>query len=137
MKTNELTGAALDWAVAKCEGYTDYCPDTEKLLPPRKEYGYVPLFDLNYSTDWAQGGPIIEREQIGTLFDSGSACHKPCWFATPDDQSISCSYEGEFFDPTFMVTESFGRYGPTPLIAAMRCYVASKLGDEVALPDGL
>ncbi|NBW21671.1 MAG: DUF2591 domain-containing protein, partial [Caulobacteraceae bacterium] len=22
MKTSELTGAALDWAVAKCEGYT-------------------------------------------------------------------------------------------------------------------
>ena len=24
--------------------------------------------------------------------------------------------------------------GPTPLIAAMRCYVASKLGDEVEVP---
>jgi hypothetical protein len=28
-------------------------------------------------------------------------------------------------------------YGPTPLIAAMRCYVASKLGDEVELPEEL
>lgn len=26
-------------------------------------------------------------------------------------------------------------YGPTPLIAAMRCYVASKLGEEVEIPD--
>jgi hypothetical protein len=26
---------------------------------------------------------------------------------------------------------------PTPLIAAMRCYVASKLGDEVDVPDEL
>lgn len=27
--------------------------------------------------------------------------------------------------------------GPTPLIAAMRCYVASKLGDEVDIPEEL
>ena len=27
--------------------------------------------------------------------------------------------------------------GPTPLIAAMRCYVASKLGDEVDVPEEL
>jgi hypothetical protein len=27
--------------------------------------------------------------------------------------------------------------GPTPLIAAMRCYVASKLGDEVEIPSEL
>ena len=31
-------------------------------------------------------------------------------------------------------TESFG---PTPLIAAMRCYVTSKLGDEVEIPEAL
>jgi hypothetical protein len=28
-------------------------------------------------------------------------------------------------------------YGHTPLIAAMRCYVASKLGDEVEIPQEL
>lgn len=28
-------------------------------------------------------------------------------------------------------------FGPTPLIAAMRCYVASKLGDEVEVPEEL
>jgi hypothetical protein len=27
--------------------------------------------------------------------------------------------------------------GPTPLVAAMRCYVASKLGDTVEIPDDL
>lgn len=27
--------------------------------------------------------------------------------------------------------------GPTPLIAAMRCYVASKLGDNVEIPEKL
>jgi hypothetical protein len=29
------------------------------------------------------------------------------------------------------------QYGDTPLIAAMRCYVASKLGDEVEIPKEL
>jgi hypothetical protein len=34
--------------------------------------------------------------------------------------------------------DAVGKYrGPTPLIAAMRCYVASVLGDEVEVPDSL
>jgi len=40
-------------------------------------------------------------------------------------------------EPTFMVEEEWGCYGPTPLIAAMRCYVASKLGEEVEAPEEL
>lgn len=124
MKTSELSGAALDWAVAKCEGDRE-ANDSDK---------YDDWDLLPYSTDWSQGGPIIESEGIGILFDSGSICRKPSWFATPDDQFTSCGYEGEVFEPLFMVNERFGVYGPTPLIAAMRCYVASKLGDEVDLP---
>lgn len=119
MKTSELTEAALDWAVAKCEGFTEYDPATEKMLPPRKEYGWVELYDLNYSTDWAQGGPIIEREGMYLC-----KTHRPyserneTWMAT---------------DSTVQITE----FGTTPLIAAMRCYVASKLGDEIEIPKEL
>ena len=111
MKTSELTGAALDWAVAKCEGHTfgivdnglDYdCPD--------------------YSTNWSQGGPIIEREGIE--------------FWTAD------SYQDEYGNFTSIKSAkhpaSVQHYeGPTPLIAAMRCYVASKLGDDVETPKEL
>ena len=51
MQTSELTGAALDWAVAKCEGEVfDLSPDGY--------YTYKP------SRNWAFGGPIIERESI-------------------------------------------------------------------------
>lgn len=95
MKTSELTGAALDWAVAKCEG----------VLFPRS----VP----KYSTDWAQGGPIIEEG----LFR-----------VSPDSQ------HGWRCNPYMDATEY---YGPTPLSAAMRCYVASMLGDEVEIPKEL
>jgi hypothetical protein len=110
MKTSELTGIALDWSVAKCEGVeVEYIDDgiTQCLL--RKTSGrYVP------SIDWAQGGPIIEREKITVCFDT---C-RPRW--------VGCDWDAR-------LTE----FGETPLIAAMRCYVASKLGDEVELPKGL
>jgi hypothetical protein len=74
----------------------------------------------DYSTDWSQGGPIIEREGIATKKWLGA------WQAEveflPDD------------DTHYRYGKS---YGPTPLIAAMRCYVASKLGDEVEVPEEL
>ena len=105
MRTSELQGAALDWAVAKCEGHeTLMCRG--KLETLFTENGWIP------STDWAQGGPIIERERISIGLDN----EEP-W----------CAYKEED-------TQSFYS-GPTPLIAAMRCYVASKLGDEVELPE--
>jgi len=93
MKTNELTGAALDWAVAKCAGAVG----ANDRLP-----WYTP------STDWSQGGPIIERE--GLTLDQWD--DYPRW-------------------------RSGNSYGTTPLIAAMRCYVASKLGDEIEVPAEL
>jgi hypothetical protein len=114
MKTNELTGAALDWAVAKCEGFDPETLNTKTGVVYSLRYGvYRP------SSDWAQGGPIIEREGIG--FDQYA--DYPRWQAftpapeQPSGQAV-CN-------------------GPTPLIAAMRCYVASKLGDEVYVPEEL
>lgn len=125
MKTSELTGQALDWAVAKCEGYTGLhkiagrMPHEPQLgiLPPRKEYGVMDLWELSYSTDWAQGGPIIEREKMAVMTSVDDANE---WVAS-------------IFEPNW----NFNLTGPTPLIAAMRCYVASKLGDEVEIPKEL
>ena len=71
-----------------------------------------PMSKGNYTTDWALAGPIIEREKI--ILD--------IW----GDEWLATRIE----DPA--ISEAIG---PTPLIAAMRCYVASKLGDEVEVPD--
>ena len=101
MKTDELTGAALDWAVAKCEGV--------EIIVRQENWDW-------YSTDWAQGGPIIEREAIQITPDE----YKGAWFAYTTN-------EGEAYEGT----------GPTPLIAALRCYVASKLGDDIDVPEEL
>jgi hypothetical protein len=107
-KTTDLIGAALDWAVAKCEGSAYHGPAWTK-----------------YSTDWSQGGPIIERERVDLFTEKGT---------TPDSwvASIAQHQNGHR-----LVGWRLHQYGPTPLIAAMRCYVASKLGDEIDVPDEL
>ena len=53
-KTADLTGPALDWAVASIEGFV-------QADDPAWERGYEPFA---FCTDWSQGGPIIEREGI-------------------------------------------------------------------------
>ena len=113
MKTTELSGAALDWAVATAE-MVAFEFDCGALVINGSDY-YCP------SEDWAQGGAIIEREEISISreFSSGRI-EWAAWTPAP------------FRDDA----EAFG-YGETALVAAMRCYVASKLGDEVEIPDEL
>lgn len=117
MKTSELTGAALDWAVAKCEGFTEYDPITEKMLPPRKAYGWVSLCEYHYSTNWAQGGPIIEREFI----EFGVSDINPVRYAAK----------------IYVNDKRIIAHGATHLIAGMRAYVASKIGNNIEIPKEL
>ena len=109
MKTSELTGAALDWVVAKCEGITTPYIGHFRLpiLEAVKSHQYSP------STLWEQGGPIIERERFVIAPASSTL-----WAATS-------------------LIGNCTRLGTIPLIAAMRCYVTSKLGDEVEIPEEL
>lgn len=121
MKTSELTGAALDWAVAKCEGHNvfiKHAPVQVMYTPKGKRSWYI----YTPSTNWSQGGPIIEREMREHGFDLWSGIHIPHGqFAATYCRGAIDSYV----------------YGPTPLIAAMRCYVASKLGDDIEIPKEL
>lgn len=110
MKTSELTGAALDWAVCMAKGCT-YTIDIWL-------YEYKHLEGPRYSTDWSRGGPIIEREKINTGWDD--AGQPIAWLGYVSEYDVVAMY-----------------YGLTPLIAAMRCYVASKIGDDVEVPDEL
>ena len=112
IKTSELTGADLDRAVAKCMGQENCWMHDYKL-------GYP----VSISTDWAQGGPIIEREKIAVMHIADRQAHQQ-WAAGEHDDE----YTDRFWEVVC---------GPTPLIAAMRCYVASKLGDEVEIPEEL
>lgn len=117
IKTSELTGAALDLAVANCEGWS-----IEK-DPQCSDEGHGLLYC--YSANWSQGGPIIEREglHVGRRHQCDPAY---CTLIDPDVICCASTSIGGFLS-----------YGPTYLIAAMRCYVASKLGDEVDIPKEL
>lgn len=121
MKTSELTGVALDWAVGTALGRVPKY-DMEShgstwygwwLAGWGYEYERLP----SYSSDWAQGGPIIEREGIYLWRPYGV---NGAWSAKLDS-----------WQPERVIHDD------KPLIAAMRCYVASKLGDEVDVPDEL
>lgn len=111
MKTSELIGPALDYSVAKCEGYILYSNAGKICCAKDGDEGFL----TKYSTDWSQGGPIIEREKIRCIPYSVEGAG---WYACKD-------------------ALNFKEVGPTPLIAAMRCLVASKLGDEVEIPEEL
>ena len=120
IKVSEATPSQLDWLVAKAQGWVTYPTDSKEqgqwyhtnaaIAPMGYEHNRVHIRDFKPSTDWAQGGPIIEDEVI-TISD------------------CECGWVAGY-------TGTLNSFGPTPLIAAMRCY-ASKLGSEVEVPESL
>ena len=119
IKTADLIGPTLDWAVASILGV----PLESYLLTvawmkrrDKNEDELQARHAYEFSTQWGCGGPIIEREKIELN-------------RIPKDGEIQWCANGSDFGCM--------EYGPTPLIAAMRCYCASKLGDEVEVPDEL
>lgn len=107
MKTSELSGVQLDWVVAQIER-KEVNFECNLLFLSGSGFTYGDIF--RPSADWECGGPIIEREGISVLME----------------------------DDTWKASNSWGHIpleGPTPLVAAMRCYVASKLGQKVEIPE--
>ena len=102
----DLQGAALDWAVAKAQGYIDDHNGWmyHATLSDMEEGAYYP------SRSWRFGGMIIEKEKIELYF-------------VPALSMWSATYDGNV------------RYGVTALTAAMRAYVAGKFGDEIEIPE--
>lgn len=117
IKTADLIDQTLDYAVAICrgKGIEFDCPSDPWLtvdgIADRPLHSYTP------STDWLIGGPIIERERINLNW--GPRLKEIEWEATDS-------------------VDAQGRaLGPTPLSAAMRCFVTSRLGEEVDVPEEL
>jgi hypothetical protein len=113
VKTSEAKEQVLGCLVAKCEGLEIYFEDGLVCLVGQPFDTYWKYW--NPTTDWAQGGPIIGQEKISVWARDNE------WAAesfVPNQQGFEC-------------------VGPTPLIAAMRCYVTSQLGEEVEVPDEL
>lgn len=137
IKTSELTGAALDWATAKAvqlpiyqcgEGWPgNRFVNEESLRRPIVTVGLTGRMLLegpkasenkewSPSTDWAQGGPLIQMYEI----------------------DLKVVAEGVWQASNFFNDLAIHRFlGDSPLVAAMRCYVAHKLGEEVEIPKEL
>lgn len=137
VKTSDLEGAALDWAVAQATKAWDWAHSlhpTMTLDPsfesacirpyPRGEFGssletcvLIPRNPMRQdpspfcpSSEWSHGGPLIS------------------------DYRVSVIYSDEDSDPCAWTDDTAAWSGPTPLIAAMRAIVAAKLGDEIEIP---
>lgn len=129
MKTANLIGAQLDWAVARSEGHDWFLTTPGNHLCVWKlcsltgeQEGSV---SYRPSTNWAQGGPLSEREFIELEV-------MPCGHASEnvkfDTWRAWINYQDQ---------DAFCASGPTPLIAAMRCYCCAMLGDEIEIPQEL
>lgn len=102
MKVSELRDELLDYWVAKASGVAEVrVVDSHCLIDHLR---WEP------SAVWSQGGPIIEREGIN-LSHSLEAGAEHC--------------------TAYMRSGRSRQKGLTPLVAAMRCYVDSKYGEEV------
>lgn len=130
IKTSELHGAALDWVVAKAEGLIVYAVVErdcgQAAHRPLGRWAAINLSPVGHdifgpSTNWSQGGPIIEEMLREGLHIHSLRCRYPT-----DTTSVSVDLCGEHRS-----------CAGTILIAAMRCRVASKLGDEVDVPNEL
>lgn len=124
VKTSELEGAALDWAVAQADGFpVQYSKrlgvHVQKTMQVSADPSYIRMGSrYQPSTDWSQGGPLIDKYQIEFRYVS-------------DEIVRAVLATGAAFIPT-----PFGT-GQTHLIAACRAIVAAKLGETVSVPAEL
>lgn len=142
IKTKDLVGPVLNFAAFIAaghsywlrsfavwdsnHGYTDWILDRGGLNRysfdgSRSRAGHWEVVETySPSTDWSQGGPIIEGQHIELKYLGYD--RPPYWGALK-------------FSPSKY--ERAAQIGPTALVAAMRCFVYSRLGDEVDVPEEL
>jgi Protein of unknown function (DUF2591) len=125
-KVCELEGALLDAAVAKAEGWKFEIRKNGEI-----GYCFAAIPDLGLvcfwpSSSWDDGMPIVERECIALI---------------PPEPIVSVEAErAAGMQPSPWLSWQWGdparrmSHGPTPLVAGMRSYVASRFGEEVELP---
>lgn len=125
-KTATLTGAQLDWATGVAEGYELSLYGVAPSIRAR-EPGLGVRAPFKPSKYYNQGSVIIERENLST--------------ARGNDLIFPKGNEnGEYAEPLWLAKYSDSvawTHGKTQLEAGLRCYVASKLGDEIEIPEEL
>jgi hypothetical protein len=149
IKVSEASNTQLDWLVAKCEqavgAHIREGFNGELLVVDKHDFGAP----ANYCNDWSQMGPIIEREDASVVRCEDAygkdkrgfttSRRIPVWGAVIGQNSSGSIYgsQGDNWGDAYTLDEDALAYGPTPLIAAARCYVVFKLGNDVEVPEEL
>lgn len=134
VKVQHLTIPQLDWVVAKCENHQWRCPQFLEEMGLRDWLNYEEAWGNphpSYSTDWAHAGVIIDREHIDLRYTFTEGGYRTSASIDAVNARIWLPNGNTVFSPENVVQE----YGNTALVAAMRCYVTAKLGEEVEIPD--
>ena len=128
LKVSEATTHQINWLVAYAQGRVTYPSDSiergqyyhvdSAIAPHGHEHNRVHVDEFNPTTNWDQAGPIIDL-----LVSDG-------WRISKADFKLGVTLFR--CDAKVQIHR-----GSTILIAAMRCFVASKLGDVVDVPDAL
>lgn len=123
VKTADLVGAPLDWAVAMAEGYKQDTENHLTIISPRGVFTSVSIrgaaegFGFRPSTNWDQGGPLIEKHMVSLHCPQHDGDFWAAWI-TDNDKDVAQGAE-------------------QALPAACRAIVAAKLGDTVQVPKEL
>lgn len=154
VKVSELIGVALDWAVAECLGSIGQAPSRCCDCPHFRESAIQDGADYHCylgDLDWCDG--YASDHPFGDGICATYGVHQRCSLklgTLADPYSTDWSHGGPILD-TMFAEYQFGYedgeyfvgnpglylYGPTSLVAAMRCLVASELGKEIEVPDEL
>lgn len=141
MKISELSGADLDYWVAQALKLSPIDWKPRGFFYWHDQEGFPRSGLFTPSTDWAQGGPIIDLCGINIVrcddeygrdaqgFANGQRI--PVWCAAQGQQGTTTSTEHQSHEEMFQIGVSEVVYGQTALIAAMRCFVKSVYGDAV------
>jgi len=136
-KTAELSGIALAWAVAKAEGRTD---KRLKFLNGTESPPYVYVHKRGHKATLAEADSLFDYDSGGYYHPHtswglfGPVMEKHPWCLPRVNNVAATLHLGAYVSLT---AGGFCYYGPTPLVAACRSYVACKLGGEVEVPDFL
>ncbi|WP_259469836.1 DUF2591 domain-containing protein [Pseudomonas syringae] len=120
VKTADLVGAALDWAVAIAVGCQEISATSAGVTciygMPDGDTCWTNLYQP--STDWSHGGPLIEKYRVDLILERDGLV-------------------GAYLNDEEGYPQTDDSYGPTQLIAACRAIVAHKIGDTVSVPKEL
>ena len=150
IKTRELIGLPLDYAVAIAKGGTGFWYDTVATYWV-KINGHDRALSKGWasksftpSTDWAHGGEIIEEADISVIrcnagfkLWNNDLTLLDAWAAMSGEQSYETSTDHQSHEAMLQFDVDSLIFGHTPLVAAMRCYVFERLGAVVDIPEGL